>query len=165
MDAKQVFALGLGLGAPWRLVGQRLDTTKLPNDSTSRWRQSEVPCSPARNVNTSAGRTICQLHLAASELLSTTASSPPGCAGRLPHPRREAGSGAVGPPRQPLHPPLRAGRIDPGARDAGARRGTLHRHHRQRLWRIVQHYVAQAVAALDLSTLRAVEAEAKKVIA
>lgn len=32
MDPKDVFSLGLGLSAPWKLVGQRLDTAKQPHE-------------------------------------------------------------------------------------------------------------------------------------
>ena len=31
MDANDVLALGLGVTPPWKLVGQRLDTTRQPN--------------------------------------------------------------------------------------------------------------------------------------
>lgn len=31
MDANDILALGQGVIPPWRLVGQRLDTTKQPN--------------------------------------------------------------------------------------------------------------------------------------
>lgn len=32
MDARDVFAVGLGLSAPWKLAGQRLDTEKRPHE-------------------------------------------------------------------------------------------------------------------------------------
>ncbi len=31
MDAKDVLALGLGIASPWRLVDQRLDTSRQPH--------------------------------------------------------------------------------------------------------------------------------------
>ncbi len=31
-ETKDVLALGLGIAPPWRLVGQRLDTDKRPNE-------------------------------------------------------------------------------------------------------------------------------------
>ncbi|OYV89051.1 MAG: hypothetical protein B7Z57_13850 [Acidiphilium sp. 37-60-79] len=32
MEAEQVLALGLGVGPPWRLVSQHLETQKLPHE-------------------------------------------------------------------------------------------------------------------------------------
>ena len=41
MDANDVLALGLGVTPPWKLVGQRLDTSTQPN-------QLHIDCQSAR---------------------------------------------------------------------------------------------------------------------
>ncbi len=68
----------------------------------------------------------------------------------LPRGRREAGPGALGARGQPVHALVRVSGPDARARDAGAGRITD-----QRLWRIVEHYVGQAVARLDLARVSA----------
>lgn len=47
MDANDVLSLGLGVTPPWKLVGQRLDTDKRPNEldiEAAADRRAKFPC-------------------------------------------------------------------------------------------------------------------------
>ena len=158
MDAKQVFALGLGLGAPWKLVGQRLDADKRPNElhlEVEAERGALFPCPECRHPSKAhdfASFTWQHLNFFQHQCFITARVPRVDCpthgVKRVEVPWARPGS------RFTLlfeHAALILVREMPvlaAARFIGITD--------KRLWRIVQHYVAQAVAALDLSKLRAV---------
>ena len=50
MDGNQIFALGLGLEAPWKLVDQHLDVSSSPYPLHLTVEPIVVACSPALNA-------------------------------------------------------------------------------------------------------------------
>ena len=132
MASSDIFTLGLGLTPPWRVIDQRLETDKQPNEL-----HLAVAAEPgARFPCPTCGR-LCKPHdwketeLAAPQLLPARLHHlRPRAAHRLPRPRRAAHQRALGTPRQRLHPAVRAGRPAADARDAGLRRRPHHRCHR-----------------------------------
>lgn len=148
MDAGDLLVLCLGLQPRWRLVGQWVNTSS-PHEAflevtANRGAKYLYPvcgvlCKPhdfqeltCRNLN------LFQHHCYATARLPRV-----DC---LDH-RIKEGQGECGPGRQPLNPPVRAGRNDLGARYAFA---GYDPHH---LWRVVYDYVTEALARLDLSSI------------
>ena len=134
METREVFSLGLGLSAPWKLSGQRLDIEKRPHELhlevvADRERGVSLPGVPARLQ----GARLRELYLAAPELLpASLLHHRTGAAGRLPGSRGQAGGGPVGAAGQPssrccsMHAALVLVREMPVLGG-----GALHRHHRQ----------------------------------
>jgi transposase len=158
MDTNDVLALGLGIAPPWRLVGQRLDTGEQPNElhiAMAADRGARFPCPDCdrpckahdfaefswRHLN------FFQHHCTITAKVPRT-DCPEHGVKRIHVPWAREGSrftllfeqAAMLLARE--MPVLAAARII-GITD-------------QRLWRIVEHYVGQAVARLDLTRLRAV---------
>jgi transposase len=158
MDANDVLALGLGVSPPWKLVGQRLDTDKRPNElhiEVAADRGARFPCPDCggpckahdfaeftwRHLN------FFQHHCYITAKVPRT-DCPDHGVKRIQVPWAREGSrftllfeqAAVILARE--MPVLAAARII-GITD-------------QRLWRIIEHYVGQAVARFDLGRLKAV---------
>lgn len=157
MDTKDVLALGLGIAPPWRLVGQRFDTDKRPNEldiAIAADRGARFPCPDCgrpckahdfaeftwRHLN------FFQHHCTITAKVPRT-DCPEHGVKRIQVPWAREGSrftllfeqAAVILARE--MPVLAAARII-GITD-------------QRLWRIIEHYVGQAVARLDLARVSA----------
>jgi transposase len=158
MDTKDVLTLGLGFALPWRLVDQRLDTDKRPNELhivMAADRGTRFPCPDCgrpckahdfaeftwRHLN------FFQHHCTITAKVPRT-DCPDHGVKRIQVPWAREGSrftllfeqAAMLLARE--MPVLAAARII-GITD-------------QRLWRIVEHYVGQAVARFDLTRLRAI---------
>ena len=158
METKDVLALGLGIAPPWRLVGQRLDTDKRPNEL-----HLEVAAARgARFACPDCGR-LCKAHDFAEFIWRHLNFFQHHCYVTARVPRTDCPDHGVK-------------RIQvPWARD-GSRFTLLFEQAAmtlarempvlaaariiditdQRLWRIIEHYVGQAVARLDLGRLKAV---------
>ena len=70
MDGNQIFMLGLGIQAPWKIIDQHLDTAKSPNElilSIGAERGSLYPCPKCGSA--CPAHDYKELTLAASELL------------------------------------------------------------------------------------------------
>ncbi len=158
MHADDVLALGLGVTPPWKLVGQRLDTDKRPNDlhievAANRGARFPCPdCGRACKAHDFAEFTWRHLNFFQHHCYITAKVPRTDCPDhgvkRIQVPWAREGSrftllfeqAAVILARE--MPVLAAARII-GITD-------------QRLWRIIEHYVGQAVARLDLGRLKAV---------
>ena len=158
MDANDVLALGLGISPPWKLVGQRLDTDKRPKElhielAAERGAQFPCPdCAKPRKAHDFAAFTWRHLNFFQHHCYITAKVPRTDCPDhgvkRIQVPWAREGSrftllfeqAAVILARE--MPVLAAARII-GITD-------------QRLWRIIEHYVGQAVARLDLGRLKAV---------
>jgi len=158
MDAKQVFALGLGLGAPWKLVGQRLDTAKRPNQlhlEVAAERGALFPCPECQQP--------CKAHDFTSFTWQHLNFFQHHCFITARVPRVDCPTHGVKRAEVPWARPgsrftllfeqaalilVREMPVLAAARFIGITD--------KRLWRIVEHYVAQSLATLDLSNLRAV---------
>lgn len=157
MDANTVLALGLGMAPPWRLVGQRLETAKQPHElhlEVAAERGSQFPCPVCDKP--------CKAHDFAEFTWRHLNFFQHHCFITAKVPRTDC----------PEHGVLRA--HVPWARE-GSRFTLLFEHAAltlvrempvlaaarimeitdQRLWRIVAHYVGEAVGRLDLGSLRA----------
>jgi transposase len=158
VDANDVLALGLGISPPWKLVGQRLDTDKRPKElhielAADRGALFSCPdCARPCKAHDFAEFTwrhlnFFQHHCYITAKVPRTACPDHGVK-RIQTPWAREGSrftllfeqAALILARE--MPVLAAARII-GITD-------------QRLWRIVEHYVGQAVARLDLTRLRAI---------
>ena len=157
MEANDVLALGLGISPPWKLVGQRLDTDKRPKElrielTAERGALFACPdCGRACKAHDFAEFTwrhlnFFQHHCTITAKVPRTVCPDHGVK-RIQVPWAREGSrftllfeqAAVMLARE--MPVLAAARII-GITD-------------QRLWRIIGHYVGQAVARLDLGRLKA----------
>jgi hypothetical protein len=70
MEAKEVFTLGLGLQAPWKLASHRLDIEKRPHELHLEVIADPWRVVPLRGVRACVqGARLRELQLAASELL------------------------------------------------------------------------------------------------
>ncbi len=157
MEDQEIFALGLGLRAPWEVMSQHLDTEKKPQElhlERAADRGSLFPCPtcgktcPAHDFKALRWRhlNVFQHHC----LL--TAKVP-----RIPCPAHGVKRIVVPGARKDSHVTLlfeqvvmslvREMPVAAAARAVGERD--------TRLWRIMQHYVGKALAALDLSELEA----------
>jgi transposase len=158
MHADDVLSLGLGVTPPWRLVGQRLDTDKRPKElhiEVAADRGTRFPCPDcgkpckAHDFGEFTWRHLnfFQHHCYITAKVART-DCPDHGVKRIRVPWAREGSrftllfeqAAVILARE--MPVLAAARII-GITD-------------QRLWRIIEHYVGQAVARLDLGRLKAV---------
>jgi transposase len=158
MDANDVLALGLGVTPPWKLVGQRLDTTRLPNQlhlEVEAERGALYPCPVCA--------TACKAHDFAEFTWRHLNFFQHHCYITAKVPRTEC----------PEHGVLRI--TVPWARE-GSRFTLLFEQVAmmlvrempvlaaariigitdQRLWRIVEHYVGKAVQRLDLTRVKAI---------
>jgi transposase len=158
MDANTVLALGLGVTPPWRLVGQRLDTDKQPHElhlEVAAERGSLFPCpvcgKPCKAHDFAAFTwrhlNFFQHHCFITAKVPRTDCPEHGVL-RITVPWAREGS------RFTLlfeHAALLLVREMPVLAAARIMEITDHR-----LWRIVTHYVGQAVARLDLSKVAAV---------
>jgi transposase len=158
MDANDVLALGLGVSPPWKLVGQRLDTDKRPKElhielAAERGALFACPdCARPCKAHDFAEFTWRHLNFFQHHCTITAKVPRTNCPDhgvkRIQVPWAREGSrftllfeqAAVILARE--MPVLAAARII-GITD-------------QRLWRIIEHYVGQAVARLDLGRLKAV---------
>ena len=158
MDTKDALALGLGIAPPWKLVGQRLDTDKRPNElhielAADRGAMFPCPdCGKACKAHDFGEFTWRHLNFFQHHCYITAKVPRTDCPDhgvkRIQVPWAREGSrftllfeqAAVILARE--MPVLAAARII-GITD-------------QRLWRIIEHYVGQAVARLDLGRLKAV---------
>ena len=157
MHADDVLSLGLGVTPPWKLVGQRLDTDKRPNElhiEVAADRGARFPCPDcdrpckAHDFGEFTWRHLnfFQHHCYITAKVPRT-DCPDHGVKRIQVPWAREGSrftllfeqAAVILARE--MPVLAAARII-GITD-------------QRLWRIIEHYVGQAVARLDLGRLKA----------
>ena len=164
MHADDVLSLGLGVTPPWKLVGQRLDTDKRPKElhlELAADRGARFPCPDCgqpckahdfgefiwRHLN------FFQHHCYITAKVPRT-DCPDHGVKRIQVPWARQGSrftllfeqAAVILARE--MPVLAVARII-GITD-------------QRLWRIIEHYVGQAVARLDLGRLKAVATDADR---
>ena len=158
MHADEVLSLGLGVTPPWKLVGQRLDTDKRPKElhiEVAADRGARFPCPncgkpcKAHDFGEFTWRHLnfFQHHCYITAKVPRT-NCPDHGVKRIQVPWAREGSrftllfeqAAVILARE--MPVLAAARII-GITD-------------QRLWRIIEHYVGQAVARLDLGRLKAV---------
>jgi len=158
MEAGDVFALGLGLRAPWKLAGQRLDIEKRPHElhlDVVAGRGALFPCSEC-------GRT-CKAHDFADFTWQHLNFFQHHCFITARVPRVDCPDHGVRRAAVPWARPgsrftllfeqaalvlVREMPVLAAARFIGITD--------QRLWRIVAHYVGRAVAALDLRSVRAV---------
>jgi transposase len=158
MDTKDVLALGLGIAPPWRLVGQRLDTDKRPNElhiALATDRGARFPCPDCGKP--------CKAHDFAEFIWRHLNFFQHHCTITVKVPRTDCPDHGVKRIQVPWAregsrftllfeqaamllaremPVLAAARII-GITD-------------QRLWRIIEHYVGQAVARFDLTRLKAI---------
>ena len=157
MDTRDVLALGLGIAPPWRLVGQRLDTDKRPNElhiviAGDRGALFPCPdCGRPCKAHDFAEFTWRHLNFFQHHCIITARVPRTDCPDhgvkRIHVPWSREGNrftllfeqAAMLLARE--MPVLAAARII-GITD-------------QRLWRIVEHYVGQAVARLDLARVSA----------
>ena len=157
MDANDVLALGLGVRAPWKLVGQRLDRDKQPNElhlevAAARGALFACPdCGRLCKAHDFAEFTWRHLNFFQHHCTITAKVPRTNCPGhgvkRIQVPWAREGSrftllfeqAAITLVRE--MPVLAAARIMEITD--------------QRLWRIVEHYVTQAMARLDLERLKA----------
>jgi transposase len=158
MDANDVLALGLGVTPPWRLVSQRLDTATQPNQlhlEVAAERGALFPC-PAcgkpckahdfaeftwRHLN------FFQHHCYVTAKVPRTDCPEDGVL-RITVPWAREGSRFTLLFEQAALMLVREMPVLAAARIIGVTD--------QRLWRIVEHYVTQAVTRLDLSRLKAI---------
>lgn len=157
MDANDVLGLGLGIAPPWRLVGQRLDTDKRPNElhiEIAADRGALFPCPDcgrsckAHDFATFTWRHLnfFQHHCHITANVPRT-DCPDHGVKRIQAPWARAGSRFTLLFEQAAMMLAREMPVLAAARIIGI---TDHR-----LWRIIEHYVGQAVARLDLSRLKA----------
>ena len=158
MDAGDLLALGLGLQPPWRLVGQRVDTSKTPHEvflEVTADRGAEYPC-PVCGVLCKAHDfqefTWRHLNLFQHHCYVTARLPPLDCPDhgikRVKAPWAREGSRFTLLFEQAAMTLVREMPVLAAARIIGISD--------TRLWRVVHYYVAQALARLDLSGVRAV---------
>ena len=158
MEAREVFALGLGLNAPWKLAGQRLDIEKRPNELhlevVADW-GALFPCpqcSRACKAHDFASFTWQHLNFFQHHCFITARVPRVDCPDhgikRAPVPWARPGSRFTLLFEQAALILVREMPVLAAARFIGITD--------KRLWRIVEHYVRRAVAALDLGSVRAV---------
>jgi transposase len=158
MDEKRVLALGLGLTAPWRLVEQRLETERRPQELHLRVeaaRGALFPCPDCGRpckAHDFAEFTWRHLNFFQHHCYITAKVPRSDCPAhgvkRIQVPWARAGSRFTLLFEQAALMLVREMPVLAAARQIGITD--------QRLWRIVEHYVGQAVARLDLTAVRAV---------
>lgn len=158
MEPKDVFSLGLGLSEPWKLSGQRLDTQKRPHElhlevAAARGALFACPeCKRACKAHDFASFTWRHLNFFQHHCFITARVPRVDCPAhgvkRVTVPWVRPGSRFTLLFEQAA---LILAREMPVAA-AAAFMGITDK----RLWRILQHYVARAVAGLDLGAVRAI---------
>src|SRR5882724_4825790 len=158
MEPKDVFSLGLGLSAPWKLAGQRLDTEKRPHELhlevvADRGALFPCPdCQRACKAHDFESFTWRHLNFFQHHCLITARVPRVDCPDhgvkRVTVPWARAGSRFTLLFEQAAlilahEMPAAAAARFMGITD-------------KRLWRVLQHYVARAVGELDLGSVRAV---------
>ena len=157
MDANDVLALGLGVTPPWKLVGQRLDMTRQPNElhlrSSRPWHPVSLPgVQPARKAHDFAEFTwrhlnFFQHHCSIIAKLPRSDCPEHGVL-RINVPWAREGSRFTLLFEQVAITLVREMPVLAAARIIGITD--------QRLWRIVEHYVGKAVERLDLTGVKAI---------
>ncbi len=158
MEAKDVFTLGLGLSAPWRLAGQRLDMEKRPHEL-----HFEVVAERGALFACPDCQRACKAHDFASFTWQHLNFFQHHCFITARVPRVDCPDHGVKRVTVPwARPDSRFTLLFEQAALILAREMPVAAAARfmgitdKRLWRILQHYVARAVGELDLSEVRAV---------
>ena len=161
MESKDVLSLGLGLSAPWKLAGQRLDVEKRPQElhlEVIAERGALFPCPDCKRAckaHDFESFTWRHLNFFQHHCLITARVPRVDCPDhgvkRATVPWARAGSRFTLLFEQAALILAREMPVAAGARFMGITD--------KRLWRIVQHYVARAVDELDLGAVRAVGLE------
>jgi len=158
MDANDVLALGLGVTPPWKLVGQRLDTSTQPNQlhieiAAERGALFPCPvCGKASKAHDFAEFTWRHLNFFQHHCFITAKVPRTDCPEhgvlRITVPWAREGSRFTLLFEQVAMMLVREMPVLAAARIIGITD--------QRLWRIVEHYVGKAVQRLDLTRLKAI---------
>ena len=158
MDPKDVFSLGLGLNEPWKLAGHRLDVEKRPHElhlEVVADRGALFPCPDCKRAckaHDFESFTWRHLNFFQHHCFITARVPRVDCPDhgvkRVTVPWARAGSRFTLLFEQAALILAREMPVAAAARFMGITD--------KRLWRVLQHYVARAVAALDLGTVRAV---------
>ena len=158
MDANDVLALGLGVTPPWKLVGQRLDTSTQPNQlhieiAAERGALFPCPvCGKASKAHDFAEFTWRHLNFFQHHCFITAKVPRTDCPEhgvlRINVPWAREGSRFTLLFEQVAMMLVREMPVLAAARIIGITD--------QRLWRIVEHYVGKAVQRLDLTRLKAI---------
>lgn len=158
MEVRDVFALGLGLEAPWKLAGQRLDMEKRPHElhlEVVADRGALFPCPECKRAckaHDFAAFTWQHLNFFQHHCFITARVPRVDCPDhgvkRAPVPWARAGSRFTLLFEQAALILVREMPVLAASRFMGITD--------KRLWRIVEHYVRRAVAGLDLRGVRAV---------
>jgi len=158
MDGNQILLLGLGVGSPWRLIGQCLDTDKQPHElhlELRAERGAKYPCPvcgqfhPAHDFKEKTWRHLnffqhhCYIHAAVPRV-----KCPEHGVKLAEVPWARKGSAFTLLFEQAALALAREMPVSAAAR--------LIEINDKRLWRILQHYVAKAVATFDLSAVKAI---------
>ena len=158
MDGNQIFMLGLGIQAPWKIIDQHLDTAKSPNELTlsiGAERGSLYPCPkcgsacPAHDYKelTWQHLNFFQHHCFITAKVPRTLCEEHGIH-RATVPWARAGSKFTLLFEQALLTLVREMPVKACARYVGV--------NDKRIWRVIKHYVSQALLAMDLSALKAI---------
>ena len=158
MDGNQIFMLGLGLQAPWKIVDQHFDTMKSPNElrlSVGAERGSLYPCPkcgkacPAHDYKelTWQHLNFFQHHCYITDKVPRTACEDHGIH-RVKIPWAREGSKFTLLFEQALLTLVREMPVKACARYVGV--------NDKRIWRVIKHYVSQALLTMDLSALKAI---------
>lgn len=158
METKDVFTLGLGLSAPWKLAEHRLDTEKRPNElhlevTADRGALFACPqCGRACKAHDFASFTWQHLNFFQHHCFITARvpriECPDHGVKRVSVPWARPGSRFTQLFEQAALVLVREMPVLAAARFMGITD--------KRLWRVIEHYVGRAVAALDLRAVRAV---------
>ena len=158
MDGNQILLLGLGIEAPWKLVDQRLDTDKQPHElhlTIKADRGSKYACPvcgkacPAHDFQEKTWRHLnffqhhCYVHASVPRV-----KCPDHGVKLVDVPWARKGSAFTLLFEQAALTLVREMPVNAAAR--------IMEITDKRLWRVVQHYVAKAVASFDLSAVQAI---------
>lgn len=158
MDGNQIFMLGLGLQAPWKIVSQHLDTAKSPNVlrlSIEAERGSLYPCPTCGKACqahdykelTWQHLNFFQHHCIITAKVPRTVCEDHGVH-RVKVPWAREGSKFTLLFEQALLTLVREMPVKACARYVGV--------NDKRIWRVIKHYVKQALLSMDLSALKAI---------
>ncbi len=158
MDGNQIFMLGLGLQAPWKIVDQHLDTTKKPNElvlNVGAERGSLYPCpkcgkaSQAHDfkVLTWQHLNFFQHHCYIKAKVPRTRCEEHGIH-RVNVPWARENSKFTLLFEQALLTLVREMPVKACAKHVGV--------NDKRIWRVIKHYVKQSLMVMDLSELSAI---------
>jgi len=158
LDGNEILLLGLGLQAPWKLVDQRLETDKNPHElhlEVKAERGAKYPCPEcgqacaAHDFSEKTWRHLnffqhhCYIHASVPRV-----KCPEHGVKRVEVPWARPGSAFTLLFEQAAMTLVREMPVNAAAR--------IMEITDKRLWRVVQHYVAKAIAQFDLSVLRAI---------